>query len=136
MSIRFVEKSLLDVHNTDMTDRHQAPSYPLRMPPDLKERMTGSAKESGRSLHAEIVARLQRSFDSVDANQRDKLAVAVVTLKLLQRLVADVDLKENIGDMLEFISSDDDSNSDNAAEAIEVLEKKNLIRVLSILRGK
>ncbi len=98
--------------------------------------MTGSAKESGRSLHAEIVARLQRSFDSVDANQRDKLAVAVVTLKLLQRLVADVDLKENIGDMLEFISSDDDSNSDNAAEAIEVLEKKNLIRVLSILRGK
>ena len=45
-----------------MTDKHQAQSYPLRMPADLKERVVGAAKESGRSLHAEIVARLQASF--------------------------------------------------------------------------
>lgn len=62
MSIRFVEKNLFDVHNTGMTDRHQAPSYPLRMPPELKERVANAAKASGRSMHAEVVARLQQSF--------------------------------------------------------------------------
>lgn len=46
-----------------MTDRHQAPSYPLRMPLDLKAQVATSAKMSGRSLHAEIIARLQASFD-------------------------------------------------------------------------
>ena len=46
-----------------MTDRHQAPSYPLRMPPELKERMAYAAKASGRSLHAEIVNRLESSFN-------------------------------------------------------------------------
>lgn len=46
-----------------MNDRHQAPSYPLRMPPELKERMAESAKLSGRSLHAEIITRLQQSFN-------------------------------------------------------------------------
>lgn len=46
-----------------MTDRHQAQSYPLRMPADLKEKVTVAAKESGRSVHAEIVNRIQSSFE-------------------------------------------------------------------------
>ena len=33
------------------------------MPPELKERIVDAAKTSGRSLHSEIVARLQNSFE-------------------------------------------------------------------------
>nr|WP_157019833.1 Arc family DNA-binding protein [Acidovorax temperans] len=44
------------------TDRHQAPSYPLRMPDELKARVQAAAEESGRSLHAELLARLEGSF--------------------------------------------------------------------------
>lgn len=44
-------------------DRHQAQAYPLRLPEDLKARIAGSAAEQGRSLNAEIVARLTASFD-------------------------------------------------------------------------
>lgn len=47
-----------------MTDRHQATAYPLRLPPELKKRVEESAAAQGRSLNAEIIARLQSSFDS------------------------------------------------------------------------
>lgn len=45
----------------NMTEK-QPPSYPLRMPQELRERLAEVAKESGRSMNAEIVARLQESF--------------------------------------------------------------------------
>ncbi|ABM32304.1 Arc family DNA-binding protein [Paracidovorax citrulli] len=38
------------------------PQYKLRIPPDLKEQIETAAKESGRSMNAEIVARLEDSF--------------------------------------------------------------------------
>ncbi|WP_307616690.1 Arc family DNA-binding protein [Variovorax boronicumulans] len=44
------------------TDRHQAPSYPLRMPEDLKAKLSEAAAAGGRSLHAELLVRLQDSF--------------------------------------------------------------------------
>lgn len=44
------------------TDRHQAPSYPLRMPDDLKARVQAAAEASGRSLHAELLTRIEDSF--------------------------------------------------------------------------
>lgn len=44
------------------TDRHQAPSYPLRMPDDLKARVANSAQANNRSLHAELLVRLEESF--------------------------------------------------------------------------
>ena len=45
-----------------MADRHQIKPYPLRMPDELRERLDEAAKTIGRSLHAEIVARLAASF--------------------------------------------------------------------------
>lgn len=48
-----------------MNDRHQAPSYPLRLPQDLKDQVTKAAFVSGRSFNAEVTARLQGSFDFV-----------------------------------------------------------------------
>ncbi|CAJ49065.1 Arc family DNA-binding protein [Bordetella avium] len=45
-----------------MSDRHQQTSYPLRMPPELREALERAAESSGRSLHAEIILRLQKSY--------------------------------------------------------------------------
>lgn len=45
-----------------MTDRHTLPPYSLRMPTELRERLESLAKESRRSLNAEIVARLEISI--------------------------------------------------------------------------
>lgn len=63
--MRFFVKNRFDVHNSGMaTDRHQAPSYPLRMPDELKARIQAAADASGRSLHGELLYRLQNSFEA------------------------------------------------------------------------
>lgn len=64
--MRFFVKNRFDVHNSGMaTDRHQAPSYPLRMPEELKARVQAAADVSGRSLHAELLQRLLNSFEAM-----------------------------------------------------------------------
>lgn len=40
------------------------PQMKLRLPPDLKDRLTGAAAANNRSLNAEVVSRLQESFNS------------------------------------------------------------------------
>ena len=45
-----------------MSDRHQVTPYPLRMDAELRDRITEAAKANNRSLNAEIIERLQRSF--------------------------------------------------------------------------
>ena len=63
MSTRLFAKSLDGAHNrSSMTDRHQQKPYPLRMPDELRARLEEAAAAGSRSLHAEIVARLQASF--------------------------------------------------------------------------
>lgn len=47
-----------------MDDKPRTTPYPLRMPEELRAKLEESAKSGARSLHAEIVARLERSFDS------------------------------------------------------------------------
>lgn len=42
------------------------PQYKLRLPQDLKDRIEASSKMSGRSMNAEIVARLQASYRATD----------------------------------------------------------------------
>lgn len=79
--MRFFVKIRFDVHNSHMaTDRHQAPSYPLRMPEGLKARIQASANESGRSLHAELLHRLERSYEKPSGDAVD-LAPTVVRLE-------------------------------------------------------
>ena len=94
MSIRFVEKNLFDVHNVGMTDRHQAPSYPLRMPPELKERVADAAKTSGRSLHAEIVSRLENSFIGITDGERLQRALGELRVELVEIAKIRRDLQE------------------------------------------
>jgi hypothetical protein len=64
MSIRFFDTFLNDLHNRGMSDRHQAPSYPLRLSVVLKEQVTKAAAASGRSFNAEVAHRLQVSFEA------------------------------------------------------------------------
>lgn len=64
-------------------DRHQRPSYPLRMSDELRAALEEAAQESSRSLHAEIIARLENSFKQPDPsiNALDSL---VAVLNILQ----------------------------------------------------
>lgn len=47
-----------------MEEKPRTTPYPLRMPDDLRAKLEGSAKSGARSLHAEIISRLERSFSS------------------------------------------------------------------------
>ncbi|WP_310067873.1 Arc family DNA-binding protein [Paraburkholderia caledonica] len=40
------------------------PQMKLRLPPDLKDRLTEAATANNRSLNAEVVSRLQESFSN------------------------------------------------------------------------
>lgn len=45
-----------------MTDRHQLPPTPVRLPPDFKAQLQAEAKANERSLNGEILARLRSTF--------------------------------------------------------------------------
>ena len=45
-----------------MNDRHAISPYPIRMPVELRRRLEEGAKAGSRSLHAEIISRLEESF--------------------------------------------------------------------------
>ncbi|ULT73042.1 Arc family DNA-binding protein [Pseudomonas sp. BC42] len=45
-----------------MSDRHAISPYPVRMPNELRQRLDDSARQGSRSLHAEIISRLEESF--------------------------------------------------------------------------
>lgn len=82
----------------NMTEK-QPPSYPLRMPQELRERLAEVAKESGRSMNAEIVARLEGSLsESSDAemvhkliDQLDRQELTISTLTKLAHALAVTD---------------------------------------------
>ncbi|RKG35189.1 Arc family DNA-binding protein [Acinetobacter guerrae] len=49
-----------------MESRDTGTQHKLRMPPELKEKLFSSAKSMNRSLNAEIVARLETTFENDD----------------------------------------------------------------------
>lgn len=68
------------------TDRHQAPSYPLRLDEELRAQLQAAADQQQRSLNAEIQARLKKSLE-LDGLNGSK---ATLTSRLLKAL-ADAD---------------------------------------------
>ena len=44
-------------------DRHQQTPYPLRLPPETRQKLTAEALKSRRSLNNEIVVRLEQSLE-------------------------------------------------------------------------
>lgn len=51
--------------------------FGLRMLPDLKQRVETAAQESGRSMNAEIIARLEASFTKLHVTDGKVTAVTI-----------------------------------------------------------
>ncbi len=49
------------------------PQLKLRLPQQLKDKVDQAAKDSGRSINAELVQRIEQSFLSTSDNERDAL---------------------------------------------------------------
>lgn len=47
-----------------MSDQHTTVQYQLRLPEDLRDKIKESAKNHNRSMNADIVARLEASFNT------------------------------------------------------------------------
>ncbi|MFP5422649.1 MAG: Arc family DNA-binding protein [Gammaproteobacteria bacterium] len=75
-----------------MSDRHVLPPYSLRMPDDLRKQLEVASKQTKRSLNAEIVARLEASFEPhpqiiiVDEAHRSEGASPERALALIEQL--------------------------------------------------
>lgn len=79
MSSGFFAVIQIDAHNPAMNDRHQTKPYPLRMGDGLRSKLEDQAREMGRSLNAEIVGRLEESFDSRKATLSDAQAKSLAS---------------------------------------------------------
>lgn len=78
---------LKDLHNCNMNSKTQPPSYPLRITPEMRERLENAAKENGRSLNAEIVQRLEESFArqaSPELHRIERLLVQRLEMEILR----------------------------------------------------
>jgi len=80
----------------------------LRVPDGMRDRIAEVAKANGRSMNAEIVARLQGSFEGSGsvAEANEKLAIAGFVFKLLQKVIPDEAMKADIGTMLKYLEAD------------------------------
>jgi len=50
-----------------LMDRHQIAPYPIRMPAELRQHLEEAARAASRSLHAEIISRLERTMSDAPA---------------------------------------------------------------------
>lgn len=75
---------------------HLTTQYNLRWSEELKEKIAQSAKEHNRSMNADIVARLEESFEKDDAAEFDKGFVLQVIesqqdqINQLQKMIQDL----------------------------------------------
>ena len=94
-----------------MSEKKQQTAYPLRMPTGLREKLEESAAKAKRSLNAEIVARLDASYDYIPESRAisaeegvtelNELYTQQATLLHLQmaKIRALVDLKAELNDL-------------------------------------
>ncbi|QWF19304.1 Arc family DNA-binding protein [Lysobacter capsici] len=71
-----------------MNDRHQIKPYPLRMQEELRERLDAAAGANGRSLHAEILARLESSLSKESSDD-------LLTTFLRDQVIEEFEQKQN-----------------------------------------
>jgi hypothetical protein len=48
--------------------------YPVRLPPELRQRLAAEAEQATRSLHGEIIHRLLESLKQTDQRNRERPA--------------------------------------------------------------
>ena len=79
-----------------MNDRHAISPYPIRMPVELRRRLEESAKAGSRSLHAEIISRLEESLDPQESAVEREYRLSQIREKASQpisNIVADFALQ-------------------------------------------
>lgn len=71
--------------------------FKLNMPATLRERLGEASEKSGRSLTAEVIARLEKSFEADDqwANAFDNIYYLMGVVDRLEAMVNDHDRKLN-----------------------------------------
>lgn len=75
------------------------PQMKIRLPADLKDQIDAAAKQSGRSMNAEIVARLENSFGT---SPELKSNTSEAT-KLLDELVALIERKRKNQEVVDYL---------------------------------
>lgn len=79
-----------------MNDRHSISPYPIRMPQEMREHLEENAKKGGRSLHAEIMQRLDTTIALDDFMSEHRAGTYSEVYDMLQSVLADNDrLAEN-----------------------------------------
>lgn len=92
--------------NTRPPTSHIAP-FGIRMQPELKERLEDAAQQAGRSLNAEIVARLESSFSApehavlLSAFSRLEYALAKVEMEKVSERAKTMMFAANLRDVCE-----------------------------------
>ena len=71
-----------------MSENQRDPQYKLRWSEDLRQKIAQSAKEHNRSMNADIVARLEQSFNEpMSFNPNDTEAITRLVAKSMQELL-------------------------------------------------
>ena len=81
-------------------DKKRITPYPLRLAPELRERLNKSSKENSRSLHAEILHILSNHFDAeqviIEAIENDDPKVTNILNSKIAELIDDMLEKKKI----------------------------------------
>lgn len=91
-------------HGVTMNDRHAISPYPIRMPVDLRARLEESARDGARSLHAEIISRLEQSFQAHSSPALDRM-LAILGLQRIYRVRACASTSDALDDLLFVINN-------------------------------
>lgn len=66
--------------------KHLGVAYNLRLPQELKDKIAESAKELNRSMNADIVARLEESFEQKSFNKLDEVPLEELLAVVMEKL--------------------------------------------------
>ncbi|MBP8005873.1 MAG: Arc family DNA-binding protein [Acinetobacter sp.] len=69
-----------------MSSGHLNAQYNLRLPDDLKQKIAHSSKELNRSMNADIVARLEESFEQKSFNKLDEVPLEELLAVVMEKL--------------------------------------------------
>lgn len=113
-----------------------ADKYIVRLPEGMRDRIADAAKLNNRTMNAEIVARLQQSFEGGGVKDAsDKLMVAGFVLRMVRSLVTDATVQADIDTMAKYISdASEDDQVLTAFEAVTRLQKRNEAKAFAGLK--
>ena len=98
------------------------PPFGVRMPPDLKEKIDMASKQTGRSMNAEIVYRLQKSFENPSKQSGSETGSASEDHRISSS--DSRKLKGLLSRMLEMVEIADQDEAREAVEENEAYDRR------------